>query len=51
MLPVMTHRADLHLPALLSLPFWRAALILYLGYVLVIAVFFLLKWIVMGARR
>ena len=43
LLPVIDHNAPLRLPPLLDVEFWQYVLALYLGYVVVIAVFFFVK--------
>ena len=43
LIPVLDHYAPLHLPPLLQLGFWRNAAALYVGYVIVIAVFFFIR--------
>ena len=43
LIPVVDHNAPFQLPPLVTLGFWRDALALYVGYVIVIAVFFFLK--------
>lgn len=48
LLPVLDGAA-FRLPDLLSLAFWLTALALFLGYLIVIAVFFFLKTLVVGA--
>ncbi len=50
MLPVLDGGA-LVLPPLLTLGFWMALLALFLGYAIVIAVFFLIKSLVAGGGR
>jgi hypothetical protein len=44
MLPVLDNRGSFHLPPdLLEMSYWRDAIALYLGYLIVIAVFFVIK--------
>jgi len=48
MLPVLADHASFRLPPdLLMLSYWRAAIALYLGYLVVIAVFFFVKTLIM----
>jgi len=51
MIPVVAHHAAFKLPQIVTLPFWRYALTLYVGYVIVIAVFFFVKYSVLGGGR
>lgn len=51
LVPMIARHAGFHLPALLSLSFWRFTLTLFLGYIIVIAVFYLLKRVVVGGRH
>ena len=41
--PVLTSHAAFHLPPIMEVPFWRHAGVLFVGYVVVIAVLFLIK--------
>jgi hypothetical protein len=44
MLPVLDNRQPFHLPpGMLELPYWRDAIALFLGYLVVIAIFFFIK--------
>jgi hypothetical protein len=44
MLPVLDNREPFHLPPnLVDISYWRDAIALYLGYLIVIAVFFIIK--------
>ncbi|HEY0104541.1 MAG TPA: hypothetical protein VGB91_00555 [Rhizomicrobium sp.] len=43
LIPVIAHHAAFRLPPLLELPFWRMALSLYVGYLIVIAVLMFIK--------
>jgi dolichol kinase len=44
MLPVLDNRESFHLPPdLLQVSYWRTAAALYLGYIVVIAVFYVIK--------
>ncbi len=43
LIPVFDHFAPLHLPPLLDLGFWRNTAAVYVGYVIVIAVFFFIR--------
>jgi hypothetical protein len=44
MLPVIVNRGRFELPAnLIDVSYWRSAAALYLGYLIVIAVFFFIK--------
>ena len=51
MIPVLANHAPFKLPALLSEHFWRFALSLYVGYLLVISVFFVIKKTILGGSR
>ena len=51
LVPMVARHAGFHLPDLVSLGFWRFVLTLFLGYVIVIAVFYLMKRIVVGGRH
>lgn len=51
LIPVVARHASFHLPPLLELSFWRFALILFLGYLVVIALFFLLRRVLLGGRH
>lgn len=50
-IPMIARHAAFHLPDVVSLGFWRFAGTLFLGYIIVIAVFYLLKRIVVGGRH
>lgn len=43
LIPVIANHASLHLPPLMDLSFWRNALALYIGYVIVIGVLMAIK--------
>lgn len=43
MLPVVANHAEFRLPPLVELSYWRNTVALYLGFLLVIAVFFFIK--------
>lgn len=43
LIPVIANHATFHLPALLTMPYWRTALTLYVGYLVVIAVLMFVK--------
>ena len=43
LVPVIARRAAFHLPPLLSVPYWRTALSLYFGYLIVIGVLLFIK--------
>lgn len=43
LIPIMAQRATLHLPPLLGVPYWRTALSLYVGYLIVISVLLFIK--------
>jgi len=43
LVPVIDHNAPFQLPPLVTLGFWRDAAALYVGYLIVIAVFFFLR--------
>lgn len=43
LIPVIDHNAPLHLPPLVDLGFWRDAAATYVGYVIVIALFFFVR--------
>ena len=43
LIPVIDHNAPLHLPPLVSLWFWRDTATVYVGYVILIAVFFFVR--------
>jgi hypothetical protein len=51
LVPVIARHAAFHLPDFLSLGFWRFVATLFLGYIVVIAVFYFMKWVVVGGRR
>lgn len=49
LIPVVANHAAFKLPSnLMDMSYWRGALALYLGYLVVIAVFFLIRRIVFG---
>jgi len=43
LIPVVANHASFHLPPLMELDFWRNALALYVGYLIVIAVLMFIK--------
>jgi hypothetical protein len=43
LIPVIANHADFHLPPLMELSFWRTALALYVGYLIVISVLMFIK--------
>ncbi len=43
LIPVVDHRASFHLPPLMELSYWRTALSLYVGYLIVIGVLLFIK--------
>ncbi|HWA29838.1 MAG TPA: hypothetical protein VG867_02010 [Rhizomicrobium sp.] len=47
LVPMIDHNAPLRLPQLLDIGFWKFAIALYLGYVIVIAALFFVKTTVM----
>jgi len=51
LLPVLADGAPFRLPNLVEAPYWRYALTLYLGYVVVISVFYVIKRALLGAER
>ena len=51
MTPVMAHQAAFRMPPLMSVPFWRHALALYLGYIIVIGVFFFVRTSFVGGGK
>ncbi len=51
LIPVVARHAAFHLPDLVSLGFWRFVATLFLGYIVVISVFFLMKRFVAGGRH
>lgn len=51
LIPVVADKAAFALPSnLMDLSYWRSALALYLGYLVVIAVFFFIRRVVFGRR-
>lgn len=51
MLPVLANGAAFRLPPLVDAEYWRYALTLYVGYLLVITVFFVIKRMLTGAQH
>lgn len=51
MLPVLANGAAFRLPALMEADYWRYALTLYVGYLLVITVFFVIKRMLVGTHH
>jgi hypothetical protein len=51
LLPVLSDGAPFRLPNLVEVAYWRYALTLYLGYIVVISVFYILKRGLLGAER
>ena len=43
LIPVIANHATFRLPAIMQLPYWRTALVLFAGYLIVISVFMLIK--------
>jgi len=43
LIPVVDHNAPLHLPPLVSMGFWRDTLAVYVGYLIIISVFFFVR--------
>ncbi|MBU6298085.1 MAG: hypothetical protein KGJ79_06445 [Alphaproteobacteria bacterium] len=43
LIPVIDHSAPLRLPPLMDLSFWRDTLAVYVGYIIIIAVFFFMR--------
>ncbi|MDE2135086.1 MAG: hypothetical protein KGM97_05345 [Alphaproteobacteria bacterium] len=43
LIPVVDHNAPLHLPPLVDVGFWRDTAAVYVGYVIIIAVFFFMR--------
>ena len=43
LIPVIANRTSFHLPPLLALPYWRTALSLYVGYLIVVGVLLFIK--------
>lgn len=51
MLPVLANSAPFRLPPLVDGAFWRYFLALYLGYLVVISVFYIVKRVLIGVRH
>ena len=51
MLPVLANNAAFRLPPLMDSEYWRYALALYVGYLLVITVFFVIKRMMVGGHH
>lgn len=51
MLPVLANNAAFRLPPLVDSEYWRYALALYVGYLLVITVFFVIKRMMVGTQH
>ena len=51
MLPVLANGAAFHLPPLVDGDYWRFLLTLYVGYVIVITVFYIVKRVVLDGRH
>ena len=43
LIPVMTNHATFRLPEIMQMPYWRTALSLFVGYLVVISVFMFIK--------
>ena len=43
LIPVVDHRTSFHLPQLMAMSYWRTALSLYVGYLIVIGVLLFIK--------
>lgn len=43
LIPVVSHSSSFHLPPLMNEPYWRTALSLYVGYLIVISVLLFIK--------
>jgi len=43
LIPVIDHNATLHLPPLVTIGFWRDTAAVYVGYLIIIAVFFFMR--------
>jgi hypothetical protein len=51
MLPVLANNAAFRLPPIVDSEYWRYALTLYVGYLLVITVFYVIKRMMLGGRH
>jgi hypothetical protein len=51
MLPVLANSAPFRLPPLTDSAFWRYLLALYVGYLVVISVFYIVKRVLLGVRH
>src|SRR5262249_3971316 len=51
MLPVLANNAPFQLPPVVDGEYWRYLLTLFVGYVIVISVFYLIKRVLIGARH
>jgi len=49
LIPVVAHHAALHLPPLMDYSFWRTAVSLYVGYLIVISVLMFIKRLFLSA--
>lgn len=47
--PVITGRTELHMPAMFEEPFWHRTLSLYVSYVILVGLFFLVKKLLIKA--
>jgi hypothetical protein len=43
LIPVVAHKSSFHLPQMMQLTYWRTALSLYVGYLIVIGVLLFIK--------
>jgi hypothetical protein len=51
LLPVLADNAPFRLPNMVEGAYWRYALTLYLGYIVVISIFYIIKRSLIGAER
>jgi hypothetical protein len=51
LIPMIARHAAFHLPNIMAFGYWRFVGTLFLGYIVVIAVFFLMKSLVVGGRK
>jgi hypothetical protein len=51
MLPVLANNAAFRLPPIVDPEYWRYALALYVGYLLVITVFYVIKRMMLGGKH
>ncbi|MGE3303746.1 MAG: hypothetical protein AB7M12_11605 [Hyphomonadaceae bacterium] len=50
-IPIVAKGADIKLPAVMTAPFWQYALSLYVGFVIIIAMFFAVKSVLFGVGK